>query len=57
MRNVFRTHKKLSVAGLALVVVLVILSLALALIDWNLLKLTIARAISAKTGRETGHPW
>jgi AsmA family protein len=36
-----------------LVAVLVILSLALALIDWNLLKPTIARSISAKTGRET----
>jgi hypothetical protein len=38
-----------------LVVVLVILSLALALIDWNLLKLTIARAISAnRTSRIRG---
>jgi len=53
MESFYRRHTKACLTGAVLVATLVILLVTLALIDWNLLKPAVARAISARTGRET----
>ncbi|GAC1307963.1 MAG: AsmA family protein [Steroidobacteraceae bacterium] len=53
MSEFFRTHPAAKWAGIVAATVLIAIALFLALFDWNLLKPTLARRITAASGRET----
>jgi uncharacterized protein involved in outer membrane biogenesis len=51
MKDFFRTHRKTKWAGIIVLAFVLLLALFLAFFDWNLLRPTLARAITAHTGR------
>lgn len=53
MNDFFSTHKKIKYFGIVLALLVLIVVLFLAFFDWNSLRPTLARMISARTGRET----
>jgi len=64
VKEFFCTHKKSTWAGGIVVSLVLVLAIFLALFDWNLFRPTLARMITAHTGRSASidgdlrvHPW